>query len=192
MSIIKIALTGKMRSGKDTVAVHLAFEHGFEYPIAFGDKLKRTFHELFPWVSAQSKPREGYQRFGQLIRKEFDEDVWVKHLASTVEFLEDSRKTRGIVITDLRQPNEYEWCHANGFIIVRVTAPDELRIARAKAAGDNFSADDLAHETERHVDRFEVDYEIANDGTVDELTAKVDEIIDDIKRKVGGNYGREN
>jgi len=180
MSIIKIALTGKMRSGKDTVALHLAFEHGFEYPIAFGDKLKRTFHELFPWVFAQSKPREGYQRFGQLIREEFDENVWVKHLASTVEFLEDSRKTRGIVITDLRQPNEYEWCRANGFIIVRVTAPDELRIARAKAAGDNFSADDLAHETERHVDRFEVDYEIVNDGTLAELEAQVNIMMAEI------------
>lgn len=183
MSIIKIALTGKMRSGKDTVAMHLAFEHGFEYPIAFGDKLKRTFHELFPWVSAQSKPREGYQRFGQLIREEFDENVWVKHLASTVELLEDSRKTRGIVITDLRQPNEYEWCHANGFIIVRVTAPDELRIARAKAAGDVFTDDELSHETERYVDEFEADYEIVNDGTVDELKAKIDELMNEIRRK---------
>lgn len=183
MNIIKIALTGKMRSGKDTVAMHLAFEHGFEYPIAFGDKLKRTFHELFPWVSAQSKPREGYQRFGQLIREEFDENVWVKHLASTVEFLEDSRKTRGIVITDLRQPNEYEWCRANGFIIVRVTAPDELRIARAKAAGDVFAEEDLAHDTESHVNEYEVDYEIHNDGTIADLDTKVDEMMDEIKRK---------
>ena len=181
MNIIKIALTGKMRSGKDTVALHLAFEHGFEYPIAFGDKLKRTFHELFPWVSAQSKPREGYQRFGQLIRKEFDENVWVKHLASTVEFLEDSRKTRGIVITDLRQPNEYEWCRANGFIIVRVTAPDELRLERARLAGDNFTEADLAHETEQWVDGFDADFVIVNDGSVDELKAKVDEVIVQIK-----------
>jgi dephospho-CoA kinase len=131
-------------------------------------------------VSAQSKPREGYQRFGQLIREEFDENVWVKHLASTVEFLEDSRKTRGIVITDLRQPNEYEWCRANGFIIVRVTAPDELRIARAKAAGDDFSAEDLSHETESHVDSFVVDYEIHNDGTIADLDTKVDEMMAEI------------
>jgi dephospho-CoA kinase len=38
---VKIALTGKFRSGKDTAANHLYIRHGFDR-VAFGDALKRN------------------------------------------------------------------------------------------------------------------------------------------------------
>ena len=46
-----------------------------------------------------------------------------------------------------------------------------------------FDKEDLAHETESHVDKYKVDYEIHNDGTIAELDTKVDEMMDEIKRK---------
>ena len=174
---IKIALTGKMRSGKSFISDYLFVKHGFELPIAFGDKLKIVYHELFPWVDRKSKPRADYQKFGQLMREHFDANVWIRHVEYRVKALEKLRNVRGIVIEDLRQPNEYEWARANGFVIVRVSAPDELRLERARLAGDNFTEADLAHETEQWVDGFEVDFEIMNDGTFGELKAKVDEMI---------------
>lgn len=182
--VIKIALTGKMRSGKDSAAWHLFYAHDFAVPIAFGTTLKNMYHSLFPWVPKDSKPREAYQKFGQLMREQFDEDVWVKHAARSVDFALDSRKTVGVVISDLRQPNEYEWAKSNGFIIVRVTAPDELRIERAKAAGDDFSADDLTHETESYVDSFQVDFSINNNGDLAYLYSQVDEIVKKIRDDV--------
>lgn len=182
-NVIKIAITGKLRSGKDSAAWHLFYAHDFAVPIAFGTTLKNMYHSLFPWVNKDAKPREAYQKFGQLMREQFDEDVWVKHAARSVDFALDSRKTVGVVISDLRQPNEYEWAKSNGFIIVRVTAPDELRIERAKAAGDDFSAEDLAHDTEQHVDGFAVDYEVVNDGSLADLYAQVDAVMDEIRRK---------
>lgn len=180
---IKIAVTGKLRSGKDTVAYHLTDKHGFGLPISFGWQLKRIYHELFPWIPADIKQREGYQKFGQLIREHFDEDVWIKHAAKSVEIALDSRSTKGVVIKDLRQPNEYEWARKNGFIVVRVTASDELRIKRAKLAGDEFGEANLTHETEQHVDSFDVDYELTNDGDYEDLYAQVDAMMDEIKRK---------
>lgn len=182
-NVIKIALTGKLRSGKSEIAVHLWMRHGFEYPISFGSTLKYYAEKVFALTpKPDGKPRAMYQAFGQACRQ-YDPDVWVRHAAFKVDTVLEKRSTVGVVIEDLRQPNEYEWCRANGFIIVRVTAPDELRIARAKAAGDDFSAEDLAHETEQHIDGFAVDYEIHNDRTVEELLAKVDELVDEIKRK---------
>jgi len=181
-AVLKIAITGKFRSGKDRVAWRLFYQHDFAPPIAFGDKLKRTVRDLLPWLG-DNKPRAYYQRFGQLMREHFDEDIWIKHAAQTVQYYEGLKTTRGIVISDLRQPNEYKWAKANGFMIIRVNAPDELRIARAKEAGDDFSAEDVAHETEQHVDKFAVDYEISNDGTLAELYAQVDGIIAEIERK---------
>lgn len=182
-TVTKIALTGKMRSGKDTVAHHLYISHGFD-KVAFGDALKRLAHETFPDVGILSKPRALYQKFGQLMRQ-IDGDVWVKHAERKVDGIVGYRSTHddhiGVVITDLRQPNEYEWARANGFTIIRVTAPDDMRMERAEQAGDYFTADDFEHETELHVDGFAVDFDVVNDGTVEELRAKVDAAMEAIQ-----------
>jgi dephospho-CoA kinase len=180
VTIVKIALCGRLRSGKDTAARHLFIDHNFDR-VAFGDALKKNAHAAFPWVSEVSKPRSLYQSYGQLMRQ-IDPDVWIKHAEQTVDIwinmrVNDGAERVGVVITDLRQPNEYEWAKANGFTVIRVMAPDEDRIARAIAAGDDFSVHDLAHETELAIDGFAVDAEIVNDGSVDELKAQVDAIL---------------
>jgi dephospho-CoA kinase len=184
VSIIKIALTGKLRSGKDTAANHLYIRHSFDR-VAFGDALKKNAHATFPWVSEFSKPRALYQQYGQLMRQ-IEPDVWIKHAERAVNGAIDfnvntgSEKV-GVVITDLRQPNEYEWARANGFTIIRVTAPDEDRLWRAKLAGDDFNEADLEHETESHIDGFAVDYEIVNAGSVDDLRAQVEAVLTSIQ-----------
>jgi dephospho-CoA kinase len=180
VSVVKIALTGKLRSGKDTAANNLYIRHSFNQ-VAFGDALKKNAHATFPWVSEYSKPRALYQQFGQLMRQ-IDPDVWIKHAERAVKGAIDYNVNTGadkvgVVISDLRQPNEYEWARAHGFTIIRVTAPDEDRLFRAKLAGDDFTEADLEHETESHIDGFTVDYTVVNGGTIDELTTQIDEII---------------
>jgi dephospho-CoA kinase len=180
VSVVKIALTGKLRAGKDEVAQHLYIRHGFDR-VAFGDALKRNAHAVFPWISDGTKPRALYQTYGQLMR-EIDPGVWVKHAEQAVKGAIDFRVNTGaerigIVLTDVRQQNEVDWCRSNGFTLIRVTAPDEVRIARAIAAGDDFSVHDLCHETELSIDKFDVDFEVINDGTVDELKAQIDAIM---------------
>jgi dephospho-CoA kinase len=183
VSVTKIALTGKLRAGKDVCSNHLYIKYGFNR-VAFGDALKRHAHEVFPWIPQSSKPRALFQAFGQLMR-EIDADVWVKHAERSVQGAIDFRVNTGaervgIVLTDVRQANEVAWCRANGFTLIRVTAPDEVRIARAIEAGDDFTVHDLAHETELAIDGFAVDYEIVNDGSVDDLKAKIDAILEAI------------
>lgn len=185
VAVTKIALCGKLRSGKDTVANHLHIKYGFDY-IAFGDALKKNAHAVFPWVSEFSKPRALYQNFGQLMRQ-IDPDVWVRHVERSINGYIDFRVNMGadkigIVLTDVRQQNEVDWCRANGFTLVRVTAPNEVRIGRAIEAGDDFTVHDLAHSTELEIDNFLVDYEINNDGTIDDLKRKMDDILTGINR----------
>jgi dephospho-CoA kinase len=181
--VVKIALSGRLRSGKDTVAHHLYIRHGFDR-IAFGTALKRIAHDTFPWVSEFSKPRALYQSVGQLMRQ-IEPDVWIKHSEQAVKGAIDFRVNTGaervgVVITDVRQQNEVDWCRENGFTLIRIIAPDEDRIARAIAANDDFTVHDLTHETELAIDGFTVDAEIVNDGTVDDLKRKIDEIMEAI------------
>lgn len=181
--VIKIAFTAKLRAGKDTAAHHLHIKYGFD-KVAFGDALKRTVNEVFPWVYGSSKPRALLQQYGQLMR-EIDPQVWVKHAERAVNGAIDFRVNTGaervgVVITDMRQPNEYEWCQQNGFSIVRVNCPLDTRLERARLAGDDFVESDLLHSTEQYVDTFEPDFEVDNDGTVEELKAKIDVILTEI------------
>lgn len=175
---MNIAITGKMRSGKDAIGRYLSEKHGYTR-FAFGDELKRYANELFG-VHDGGKRRELYQWFGQTMR-ERDPEIWVRKLFGKVEVIDAEEMYNSdpfsAVITDLRQPNEYDRCRSEGYVIIRVSAPDGTRIHRAIESADTFELSDLTHETESHVDSFEVDYEIVNDGTIEELYAKVDEVL---------------
>src|SRR5699024_1130052 len=137
-------------------------------------------------VIGKRKPRRLLQDVGQALR-ELDEDVWVRQLAVTVGVYESLYVTNGIVIDDLHQPNDYEWSKDNGFTIIRINANEDTRLARASAAGDDFTTDDLRHETELHIDDFEADYDIWNDDDVSlaELERNIDEILSEIITKGG-------
>lgn len=181
---MNIVITGKMRSGKDETSNHLCEKYGYTQ-FAFGDELKRYANDLFG-VHGGGKRRELYQWFGQTMR-EREPDIWVRKCFERVEmyagrpvYYGDFRFgwERRAVISDLRQPNEYERCRAEGFVIIRVTAPDGIRIHRAIESGDRFEYSDLVHETESHVDSFKVDYEIINDGTLEQLHAKIDAVME--------------
>lgn len=175
--LINIALCGRFRSGKDAVGAYLTSKYGYTR-FAFGDDLKRYYHELFG--GGDVKDREGYQWFGQTMR-ERDPDIWVRKCFDAITYVNEVDDLFDVplrtVITDLRQPNEYERCRSEGYVIIRVSAPDAIRLVRAKAAGDAFDEKTLTHDTESHVDGFDVDYDVVNDGTLEALYARVDEII---------------
>src|SRR5699024_5322282 len=116
-----------------------------------------------------------------------DEDIWIRHVEQAIESDKLFPDYKGVVIDDLRQPNEYEWSRDNGFTIIRVNADEGDRLDRASKLGDKFSSEDLRHETERHVDDFEADYDIWNGNGVSlhELRRKVDDIMAEIKAEGG-------
>jgi hypothetical protein len=180
---IKLALCGRLRSGKDTAAQYLTLFYDF-HPFAFAEPLKRYLHEIFPHVPREPKPRRLLQLFGQKMR-EIDPDVWIN---LTMRQIDDylrlhpcecggSALKPRVVVTDCRQQNEYDHLRAEGFVFIRINADDELRIRRALEAGDDFTEEDLRHETELLVDSFDVDYEVYNNGTTSELYAQIDEIM---------------
>ena len=82
-----------------------------------------------------------------------------------------------IVVTDVRQPNEATELRKLGFTIIKVVAPEHIRLERILAAKDNFNEEELHHETELNVDRCVYDYCITNDGTLEELYREGDVVL---------------
>ena len=180
----KIAITGKARSGKTELSHYAWMLYGFK-EFDFSAVLKDEFHRLFPHIPRDPKPRAYYQKFGQWLR-EIDPDIWVKMTMEKVheycfeDALNKVNYKPKVLVNGVRQPNEYQRLKNEGFVIIRVNASDDLRIGRSKAEGDVFTEADLEHETERHIDTFEVDYEINNVGTIGEMYDQFDRVMKDI------------
>lgn len=181
---MKIALFGKIRSGKDTVGELLIKEYGCTR-IAFGDGIKKIIDEFFPEAWDNGKPRLHYQHIGQELRK-LNPDVWVNSLVKRAEDIRLQNliyrgDSTSFVVTDGRQRNEAVKLKELGYTIVVVETDETTRIERMIQAGDSFSMEMLRHETELQVDLIEPDYFINNNGTLEDLKIRVKEIVNELR-----------
>lgn len=176
---VQIALTGEMRSGKDTVGKYLVEKYGFQR-FAFGDGIVKTCKKLFPNEFIDGvKPRKLLQQFGQFCVAQ-DKNVWVDYLFREMLWRGVDPITDNVVITDLRQPHEYEKLVESGFTIVRIVSSPEIRKQRIIDSGEVYSKETFTHPTESHVKTFVVDYELDNNGTHEQLVSQVENMISDI------------
>jgi dephospho-CoA kinase len=169
---VHIALIGKLRSGKSEIATYLFMQHGIN-DIAFADSLKRVIIDLYG--HSDHKPRERLQAIGEALC-EYDPEVFVNAALRTAMHYDR------VCVSDCRKQVEYSALKDDGYMFIRVTASDELRLQRAREAGDEFTVADLQHTTETQLDDAPVDYTIENDGSIEDLYAKVDVILADIQR----------
>lgn len=172
---LQIGLAGEMRSGKDTVGKYLVEKYGFKR-FAFGDGIVKTCQKLFPDQFSEGKPRRLLQEFGQGCVA-LDKDVWVNYLFREMLFQGIDPVVDNVVITDLRQPHEYEKLIETGFTIIRVNTKPAIRKQRIIESGDLFNEEQFNHSTEKHVRTFEVDFELDNNGTQAELIAQVENML---------------
>ncbi|WP_434750230.1 hypothetical protein [Paenibacillus amylolyticus] len=178
-TLSNIALAGKLRAGKDEAARYLASKYGYT-AFAFGDELKRDFHRRYPEIPREPKPRVGYQMHGQLMREYYGEDVWIDACFENVDAHRLSFSDPDnvpAVITDTRQLNEAERLKSAGYVLIRVEAPEALRIQRAVASGDRFNLRDLTHGTETALEDYAADFTVTNDGDLAHLYRQIDEIV---------------
>lgn len=166
-----IGLSGRAKSGKDTVAVMLG-RHGY-HRRAFADPLKAAAQAIFGLnevqvMSQEAKervdefwglsPRQIMQRLGtECLRSGFRDDVWVRSL---YRYILDNPQFRAWVVSDVRFPNEAEAIKSWGGRVWRVERPGIEAVSEhvSETAMDDY-------------DRF--DHVIVNDGGLDDLEASV-------------------
>jgi dephospho-CoA kinase len=169
---IKIALIGGARTGKDTIAGHLCNIFDFKR-VAFGDGLRDKLFETFPDLPHEPKPRQALIDFGQACRK-IDPLVWIKQLHRTARVYEKNGYLN-LVITDVRQPNEVEYCRKMGYKLVKVVSSADLQIARASQSGEKL---DVNNELDAYALGFkDFNYIIYNNGSLETLYSQVENLI---------------
>lgn len=168
--MIKIALAGTARAGKDTFANVLEQElskQGYEVVrVAFADYLKEIYQQFFGHLVNNEKPRDAYVTLGNAFR-EIDINFWIRPIEAIRDYLENTEgfgKSVAMIITDTRYFNEALWASQEGFLVVKVDADPLIRQARAEALGETLKLD---NEGDSEVDLIQPDLTILNNGEAD-------------------------
>lgn len=174
---MKIALSGKMRSGKDTFSDTLKKDYDFE-EFKFATGITEIIQKFYPEAVKGGKLREHYQKIGQALRQ-LDSNVWVNHTDSMIRSFENDFEGEDIpiVISDIRQKNEYKYAKANGYLVIKIEADEDIRIKRIIEAGDMWHMEALRHETEIAVDDIPADIVVTNNGSLHEFECAIEKIM---------------
>ena len=157
---MKIAITGKICSGKSTLANKLKDKLKLEKH-SFADNVKKYAKEIF---EMEYKDRKLIQDFAENM-KELDNNIWIKQLDKEIK-----DKTH-IVIDDLRFENEYNYLKKNNYYIIKLVIDKNQQIKRIE---DLYK--DKAHE---HLKRLEHISECNIDKLNADLTINTEDV--DIK-----------
>ena len=169
-----IGITGKARSGKDTIAKYLWAHYGFTR-IALADPLKLAVQQAFSLTQAQLgdelkdvvipywgiAPRQMYQQIGDSFKEKFGEDFWIKRWRLSYGHFMD---TDHVVVPDVRFDNEVNEIRAFGGVIIRVIR------------GTGLEGEAGQHKSEAGI-TLPVNYTIDNRGSLADLHAEVDRIV---------------
>lgn len=175
-----IGITGKARSGKDTIAKYLWEQHEFTR-IALADPLKIAVRSIFGLSHEQvyddslketivpywgMSPRQLFQQLGtEAVKGTFGDDTWVRRWLFSYSTLS---QTDHVVVPDVRFDIEAGTIRDLGGIIIEVRRGPGL----VGSTGD--------HASERGLSTLP-DAVISNDGTMCELFRKVDAVVRELK-----------
>jgi len=166
-----IGFAGKARSGKDTAGKYLIDNYQFAHYF-FSKPLKEATKIMFGLTDEQIKdkekpaepwgrsPRELYQKLGTDVARSIDVNVWVKGADLFIK----NNPGRSVVVTDVRFSNEAYWIRNKGGIVVFLES-------NTRGIYEN-----TEHSSENGLQGSDVDVVIQNDGTINALYEKLEEL----------------
>jgi hypothetical protein len=167
-----IGLTGKARSGKDTVGNFILGAVG-GYTYAFADPIRAMLRGFGidmsdPYWQANKEtvipslgvsPRHLMQTLGtEWGRKLVNPDVWL--ILAKQKLLKNGP---GMIVTDVRFENEAKWIRDAGGLLIHIERPDSQPVQ--------------THESEMGILMGSEDYKLFNRGTLAELQASVHRLL---------------
>ena len=121
---MKIAISGKMCSGKSTIS-KIIQEYDNRYEIfSFGKKIKILANELFG-MDVNVKNRSLLIEIASKMR-EIDINVWANYI------INQTKDKEYCIIDDLRFQNELELLEQNGWKIIQLNINEDLQLERIK------------------------------------------------------------
>lgn len=178
---MRLAFIARMRAGKDTVAEYLIKKYGgkitkFADPIY---EIQAFIYELLERELGITLPPNGKDRvLLQVVGTEWgrtiDAALWVKIFESRLRKLP---LDQNVFVTDLRFENELACLLSLGFKVIYIDCLDEIRFKRG-ASHDTHISEKLAQDIGNQRTDHELHFWLSNNGTLEELYANIDQMLD--------------
>lgn len=169
-----ILIGGKARAGKDTTADYIIKKIGNDKVcrIQVGQYIKYYAEKYFGWDGKEeTKPRALLQELGtEVIRNKIDPDFHIDRLIQDFKVLSYFYDT--FIVSDVRFPVEIEKVKStfDDVVSIKVLRDTEILTSKQKS-----------HSTETALDNYNnFDYIIDNNGTLEELEGKVNNLLKEI------------
>ena len=187
--VIKIAISGKMCSGKSFCSNLIKQKYPQFKLFSFAERLKSITHDLFldqfhmvendNVIQRKHKNRKLYVDVGQKMR-EIDPNVWTKYV------LKQSNNVDFAIIDDLRFKNEMNALKKEGWKLVKLNITKEQQIKRLKQTYSNSKEHILGLDSDAEIDLddvsdscFDLILDQNDDGlSVNNLMTWVDDLVD--------------
>jgi len=183
---IILGLCGPMASGKTTVTNYCKETYG-AVSFRFSDMLR----DVLARIDIDSS-RENMQALSTFLRGQYGEDLMSNVIAKDVA----NETAPFIIVEGVRRPTDVTYLRdVEGFHLVAITAEAKTRFDRITARTENPDDQTKTWATFQKEQEQEAEQEIGtimataemtidNNGTVEELFAQVDMIVDDIRKDV--------
>jgi hypothetical protein len=169
----RLAVSGKMRSGKDTLSGYLVKRYGF-VRFAFADRLKEVAVELFG-MSMERKDRHLLVELGRKMC-EVDRLVWVNYVLGKIPL------RASVVISDMRFRYEYDALKAFNFTMVRMDVDRDTQVKRIMKCGSAVDMSLLDDRSETELDSAAFDCHVSG-LTYGTLNSGADELMKRLGRR---------
>lgn len=168
---------GKARSGKSTITEYIKEYYNNKniksIDLMYAESIKNYAKKIMNWDGKEeTKPRDFLQYLGtEIIRNKIDNNFFINRMLQDIEVY--SYYYDVIIITDARLKEEIE-----------VPYNKYEKVIRIKIEGNN---SDLTDKQKQHItetalnDYDEYEYKIINNGTLEELKNKINNILDEVK-----------
>lgn len=169
-----IGITGKARSGKDTVARYLWERYGYTR-IAFADPLKSAAQQMFglsheaAWNDDLKEtvipywgmsPRQMFQLLGtECVKPHFGNDIWIKRFCLSANALPED----DIVVPDVRFEPEARFIRESGGVIIHLFREDTMSVN--------------PHVSEAGIHAKEQDFALYNNRSLPALYTALDDLV---------------
>ncbi|HVI40805.1 MAG TPA: hypothetical protein VM577_09105 [Anaerovoracaceae bacterium] len=184
----KIAIAGKANSGKNTIADLIGQQIGLTYKIfAFADPMKEMIMKMIPQTDREVLWGPSHLRMtptpnseltyrhllldiGKLGRS-YDPNIWINATIHMVQDYVDGSlgfRERVALIADVRFKNELKAVKENDFLSIRVVRPNSVSTT---------TSTDISEVDLDDVPDSEFDVVLTNDGTMEDLKAKIKDIV---------------
>lgn len=168
-----LAISGHAQNGKDAVAEllrdGLKADGNKVLTTHYADLLKYMCRTFFDWDgNKDEKGRHILQYVGTDIIRKQAPDFWVDFVSSVLTYFNENWDY--VLIPDTRFPNEIDKLISNGFDVVHI------RVVRPNFKS-SLTEEQQKHPSETALDDIEPDFYIHNEGSMEELKAKINRWI---------------